>query len=432
MFLKVTKTPILLYYATHGARLTTAFLSFFLFLCFVLGNHTEDAGFHRALKELMVSAKWPMILTSNQPPRSLRDVSCYIRHVSPCPVPQMAALLAMVWAVEGLPSVPPSAFSLLASNFSGDIRSAIMNLQLLAANPLDLLKYDQYEAVMPPVVAPSQSSSKVASELTLFGYKFPRITHVRPFTGRTEGGAKIHVHGMNFLQVSSSSSSAPEDGEAASSNQTYAPVEILIGCQPCLDVVVVSDQKIQARVPPSFLNKPSQYPVVVKLCRFISSQAILQEACQAVYRYQDKQVCIDELFPELKVPNQRRRLIINRGDDQQEEEDVAIDASNEEQQVDTVLEHPPVEGERALESGSRRDPSFKRRKVVVESDDEEEEWIDPSAQPVSTQEINKAEQYVEHVGQEKPLSGSQKDGEETKTQKEDVTSIERTYREAFR
>ena len=439
MFLKVKGSHKYRHYC-HAPHLTFAISSFACPL------NIEDAGFHRALKELMSSAKWPMILTSNQPPRSLRDVSCHMRHVKPTSVPQVAVLLAMIWAAEGLPAVPPSVFSWLASSSPGDIRSAIMNLQLSAANPLALMKHEQHQSLM-PMVAPASSS--LYSHCGQFGYLYPIVISVRPFTGRTKGGAKIVVKGVNFLQPSA----GPPSHEGKPLGETWAPVQVLIGYMPCTDVVVISDTAIEARVPSSPLGNSSQFPVVVKICRLVCSQAIRQRACQTVYRYQDKQACFDELFPELKLPNQRQRLIRKDSDDDHEEEDILLDPTHGEQAVDVTLEDPSAAGE-GSDSDCKKELSSKRRKVVLESDDEDEEWIEPSVQPVTPQETVRAEDdqmkhdleekgtptpdlIVENMPNDIPAATSDKENkEDTNAEEGDLQSLnfgkERTYREAFR
>lgn len=341
----------------------------------------EDAGFHRTLREFMLTAKWPLVLTANKAPLWLRESpACHIRPVEACPTAELAFLLGMIWATEGLPILPLTAFTDLARSFAGDVRSAIMNLQLWASRLSALQQQQQWRAspqllpsylqsplslsssspplslsLSPPAAnpaaalhsnareddegeeavlegahrAPSAGAAAAADNgPSIFGYRCPLVESVRPFSGRLVGGTRITIKGQNFLQSSD---------EAAG---TWAPVDVLVGHMPCSDVKVLSDDMIKATTPPcppslsSAANR--QFPIVVRVAKFASNEAIRQLACHSSFLYQNKQRCIDELFPELKVPRHRLKrlagaLCIQQQQQEEEEEEKEKEKDQEEE-----------------------------------------------------------------------------------------------------
>ena len=379
----------------------------------------------------MLTAKWPLVLTANQAPLWLRESpACHIRPVEPCPTPELALLLGMIWAAEGLPALAPAAFTALARSFVGDVRSAIMNLQVWASRLPDMLEQQQQQqqqlvqappelpssslplsppsssspslSLSPPAAAaishtrveegedegeeavfevshraPAATAAAAAAAAEkapiVFGYRCPAVKSVRPFSGRLVGGTRITIKGQHFLQRSD---------EAAG---TWAPVEVLLGHMPCLDVKVLSDDEIKAITPPCPPSLSSaangQFPVVVRVSRFASNEAVRQLACHSSFRYQNKQRCIDELFPELRVPKHRLKRPVAALSDQQEEEEEEGEGEEWDeggmQQGREAEEgeggHSPEGRRSGSESEDGKGGQAKRRKVVLESDDDENE-----------------------------------------------------------
>ncbi len=378
----------------------------------------------------MLTAKWPLVLTANQAPLWLRESqACHIRPVEPCPTAELALLLGMIWAAEGLPTLPLTAFTDLARSFAGDVRSAIMNLQVWASRLSALLQQHQHQQQRaPPQLlafslqspsSPSSSSPSLSLSLSppaanpaaalnsnakeddegeeavlegshrvpsagaaaaadnaplIFGYRCPVVKSVRPFSGRLVGGTRITIKGHNFLQ--------PSD-EAAG---TWAPVDVLLGHMPCSDVTVLSDDMIKATTPPCPRSLSSaangQFPIVVRVTKFASNEAVRQLACHSSFLYQNKQRCIDELFPELRVPKHRLKrhagALCDQQQQQEEEEEEGEGDEWDEERVQQGREGKESEGDSptecrngiASEEGNRQ---AKRRKVVLESDDDKDE-----------------------------------------------------------
>jgi hypothetical protein len=208
----------------------------------------------------------------------------------------------------------------------------------------------------------------------VFGYRCPVVKSVRPFSGRLVGGTRITIKGRHFLQ--------PSD-EAAG---TWAPVKVSLGHMPCLDVMVLSDEEIKATTPPCPPSLSSaangQFPVVVRVSRFAGNDAVRQLACHSSFRYQNKQRCIDELFPELRVLKHRLKRPVAALSDQQEEEDEegegeewdeggGMQQGREAEEGGEGGDSP--EGRRSGSESEDGKGQTKRRKVVLESDDDDDE-----------------------------------------------------------
>lgn len=247
----------------------------------------------------MRSAKCPIVLTANTASSDLVGLNCCHHRVLSRPSPQeLALLLAMIWTAENLPPLPLSILSKLATMAHGDIRSALLELQLWCPTLLKLLPPGSDSPVVVDVTSPGvqeevqqEEEEELACEAqeegqvvpfrtpmvdNLLGYKLPQVRSVWPYSGLPEGGSRIRVQGNHFLQDQ-------QHGAGP------AVVELLLGHTPCTNVRVVSDEEIVGTTPPVPSNRfhsLMHLPVRVRICRLITSD----RTPAATFAYKTKSV----------------------------------------------------------------------------------------------------------------------------------------------